>query len=485
MTKTTAPRIAVIGAGMSGILAGIKLIEAGYDDFRIFEKADRVGGTWRDNTYPGLTCDVPSQHYCYSFELNPEWSHLFSPGGEIQDYFEGVAGKYDVLPYITFGAELIRARWQNGRWALEFGNGVTEHFDVVIMATGVLHHPIWPDIAGRDSFGGTSFHTAQWDHSVDLRGKRVGIIGTGSTAIQIVPAIVEQVGSVSLFQRTAQWILPIPNPPYSDEDRQRFRERPELLAESYQEFSDIIRTGIARAVIGDAEQMAPIAAACRKNLRENVRDPELRDKLTPDYAVACKRLIMSESFCDAIQHPHANLVTTPIRGIEADGVRTDDGTLHELDVLVFATGFDAHRFIRGVHIEGEGGLTVDEAWADGIYAHRAMGLPGFPNLFTMIGPNSPIGNFSLIMVAEEQIRYILDLVGEIRAGRCRTVQPSTEACAAFNQSVRDSMGGTVWVSGCRSWYLDDKGRPILWPWTLERFLDDMRTPDLSEYVLDA
>ena len=481
--QSTAPRIAVIGAGMSGLLAGIKLVEAGYDNFTIYEKADRVGGTWRDNTYPGLTCDVPSQHYCYSFALNPEWSHLFSPGPEIQGYFEGISERYALAPYLRLGKELQRAAWQGEQWALTFADGEAVECDVVIMATGVLHHPIWPEIPGVGSFDGPQFHTARWDHDVPLEGKRVGIIGTGSTAIQITPAVIDRVGSLSLFQRTPQWILPIPNPAYSDEEKAQFRAEPELLADSYHAFSERIRTTIARAVVGDAEQMQKIADACRRNLEDNVHDPELRARLTPDYAVACKRLIMSENFYAAIQRDNAELVTTSIQAIEARGIRTTDGRLHELDVLVYATGFDAHRFIRGVQISGLNGVTVDEAWKDGLYAHRSMSLPGFPNLFMMIGPNSPIGNFSLIMVAEEQIRYILALVEEIRQGRCTRLQPREEACAAFNAAVRGAMGNTVWVSGCRSWYLDKNGQPILWPWGLERFLEDMRAPDLSEYVL--
>ncbi len=477
------PRVAVIGAGMSGLLAGIKLREAGYDDFRIYEKADRVGGTWRDNTYPGLTCDVPSQHYCYSFELNAEWSHLFSPGPEIQAYLERVADKYALAQDIAFGHELESAEWRDGVWQLGFANGTQASADIVIAATGVLHHPVFPDIPGRADFAGASFHTARWDHGVDLTGKRVGIIGTGSTAIQIVPAIVERVARLSLFQRTPQWILPIPNPPYSEQDKATYRAHPERLAEAYQAWSDRIRTTIARAVVGDAEQMAKIADACRANLADNVTDAALREKLTPDYAVACKRLIMSEQFYPAIQKPNAELVTTGIRAIERSGVRTADDRLHELDVLVYATGFDAHRFVRAMNIVGEDGLALDDAWRDATRAHRSMSIPGFPNFFMMIGPNSPIGNFSLIMVAEAQIRYILDLVAEVRDGRCRALQPRAEACAAFNEAIRGAMGKTVWVSGCRSWYLDRNGQPILWPWSLERFQEEMRAPDLDEYQL--
>lgn len=479
----TQPRIAIIGAGMSGIAAVVKLRKAGYTDLTVFEKADRVGGTWRENTYPGLSCDVPSRWYSFSFNLKHDWTHRFSYGPEIQAYMEETADKFNVTDIVRFDTPVTDLVYEGPHWRLTTGDGRTEVFDVVISATGVLHHPALPDIDGLDSFAGAQFHTARWDHSVELEGKRVGIIGTGSTAIQIVPAIVERVARLSLFQRTPQWILPIPNPPYSEQDKATYRAHPERLAEAYQAWSDRIRTTIARAVVGDAEQMAKIADACRANLADNVTDAALREKLTPDYAVACKRLIMSEQFYPAIQKPNAELVTTGIRAIERSGVRTADDRLHELDVLVYATGFDAHRFVRAMNIVGEDGLALDDAWRDATRAHRSMSIPGFPNFFMMIGPNSPIGNFSLIMVAEAQIRYILDLVAEVRDGRCRALQPRAEACAAFNEAIRGAMGKTVWVSGCRSWYLDRNGQPILWPWSLERFQEEMRAPDLDEYQL--
>ena len=481
--NTTSPRIAVIGAGMSGLLAGIKLHQAGYRDFRIFEKADRVGGTWRDNTYPGLTCDVPSQHYCYSFELSAEWSRLFSPGPEIQAYFEAVCAKYALTSHIAFGHELCGARWQDGCWQLAFANGAEHGCDVVIAATGVLHHPVLPDIAGRERFAGHSFHTARWDHAVSLSGRRVGIIGTGSTAIQIVPAIIDTVAQVTLFQRTAQWILPLPNPPYSEADKAALRADPARLAEAYHAWSERFRLTIARAVVGDAEQMAKLADACRRNLEENVADPALRARLTPDYAVACKRLVMSDQFYPAIQHRNATLETTAIAAIEPAGVRLADGRLHELDVLVYATGFDAHRFVRGLNVCGVDGVSLDAVWADAMHTHRSLTVPGFPNFFMMVGPNSPIGNFSLIMVAEHQIGYILQLVELLRDGGAQAIEPKPEACAAFNDALRDAMGNTVWVSGCRSWYLDRNGQPILWPWSLERFQAEMAAPDLDEYAI--
>jgi cation diffusion facilitator CzcD-associated flavoprotein CzcO len=474
-------RIAVIGAGMSGILAAIKLREAGHTQVTLFEKADRLGGTWRDNRYPGLSCDVPSHHYAYSFAMNPEWSHLFSPGPEILAYFEDVAARYGLLPLIRFGEAVERARFVAGEWELTTHRG-TSHFDVVIAATGVLHHPVLPEIPGRESFAGPAFHTARWDANVSLEGRRVGIIGTGSTAIQIVPAIQPEVAEVVLFQRTAQWVLPFPNPAYTEEERAEFRQSPQRMHETYAFWAKRFQNTFARAVVGDEAQLQRIADLCESNLAR-VQDPLLRQRLTPDYRVACKRLIMSDTFYDAIQQPNAKLVTEAIEGIEPEGVRTRDGELHPLDVLVYATGFDGHAFMRPMVIEGEDGVSLEDAWAEGNRAYRSVALPGFPNFFMLVGPNSPIGNFSLILIAEMQVAYILQLVARLAAGECRTLAPSAEATQRFNDALEEAMGRTVWVSGCRSWYIDRHGRPAMWPWSFERFEREMRRPEPADFTL--
>ena len=356
---------------------------------------------------------------------------------------------------------------------------------MVIAATGVLHHPVYPDIEGLDSFEGACFHSARWDHSVPLDGQRVGIVGTGSTGVQIVPAIVDRVAKVSLFQRTAQWILPLPNPEHSEQEKAAFRASPELMRETYLYLAERFQNTFARAVVGDQEQMAKIEEACRTNLEENIHDPGLRKKLTPDYKVACKRLIMSDAFYPAIQKTSAELVTDGIERIEPGGIRTVDGRLHELDVLVLATGFDGHRFMRPIQIVGRDGRTLEDAWADANEAYRSVAVPGFPNFFMMVGPNSPIGNFSLIMISEMQLAYIMQLVDLIRTGRYREVAPTAAATARFNAAIKEAMKGTVWVTGCRSWYLDKNGNPAMWPWTFERFEAEMAAPDLSEFELVA
>lgn len=485
MRKEDDPRIIVIGAGMSGILSAIKLREAGYRDVTVYEKADRLGGTWRDNTYPGLTCDVPSHLYRYTFAANPDWTRRFPPGAEIRGYFEGVAAQYGVDELIRYNAEITEARHGPGGWRLGFADGREDRADVVIAATGVLREPVYPDIPGLDSFAGACFHSARWDHSVDLAGKRVGVIGTGSTGVQIVSAIVSRTAHLSLFQRTAQWILPLPNPEIPEEQKAHFRAHPEQMDALYDDLAERFQNTFARAVVGDREELAKIEKACRDNLEENVHDPELRARLTPDYVAACKRLIMSDAFYPAIQQPNASLVTEAIAGIEPAGVRTRDGTLHELDVLVLATGFDGHSFMRPMRVFGNDGLSLEEAWSEATEAYRSVAIPGFPNFFMLVGPNSPIGNFSLIMISELQLAYILKLIDRVRAEPGITLAPRAEATRRFNDAVMQAMENTVWVSGCRSWYLDKNGNPAMWPWSFEKFQADMAQPVWEDYDLAA
>ncbi len=477
--------VAIIGAGMSGIAAAIKFGEQGYRDIVIFEKADRLGGTWRENTYPGLSCDVPSHLYSYAFEPNPNWSHLFSPGAEIQAYFESVAKKYDVERLMRFNKEVTSAEFENGRWHLTMHDGERTSADIVIAATGILHQPAYPDIDGIEDFAGASFHTARWDHSAALDNHRVGIIGTGSTAMQIVPAIIDRVASLSLFQRTPQWVFGIENPAYTEAERAEFNASPAKMKALYDHWAYRFNYRFGRAVIGDKVIADRIAELCLANLDENVHDSELKKKLTPNYVAACKRLIMSDEFYPAIQKPNAHLVTTAVEQIEKDGVRTKDGTLHKLDVLALATGFKAHAFMRPMRLVGRHGTTLEQAWAATNMTHRSISIPDMPNFFILIGPNSPVGNFPLILVAERQLDYIKQLIEPVRTGQCRAVAPQRAATEQFQQDVREAMQGTIWMSGCSSWYLDKNGIPVTWPWDFDRFEADMSAPDFSEYEMIA
>ena len=482
------PRFVIIGAGMAGILSAIKLKEAGLD-FVVYEKAERLGGTWRENSYAGIACDVPSHLYSYSFALNPDWSHRFSPGAEILAYFERVAHEYGVTDHIRYGQEISRCVFQSGeggeggRWQIETMSGERDVADFVIAATGVLHHPAYPDIEGLDSFEGTQFHSARWNHDISLAGKRVGVVGTGSSAVQITSAIAADVEHLSLFQRTAQWIMPQENPAYSEEEKEQFRADLAGFRAAREGLSNLF-SGFSNAVVdAKSEHIKMIEGMCLDNLENSVSDPELRERLRPDYRAACKRLVISPDFYEAIQRPNAELVTAGIERVEAKGVRTTDGRLHELDVLVIATGFRVDRFMRPIEVVGRNGLTLAEAWKERPSAYLSISIPDFPNLFMLNGPNGPVGNFSLIEVAELQFAYIMQLVEWVRAGRCHEVSASATATHRFDEDRSEAAKNTVWATGCRSWYLDDRGIPAVWPWTFDRFRDEMSAPKDADYDL--
>ncbi|MGE4566655.1 MAG: NAD(P)/FAD-dependent oxidoreductase, partial [Acidimicrobiales bacterium] len=303
-TASTDFRVVIIGAGMSGILSVIKLREMGITNLTVYEKAEKLGGTWRDNNYPGVACDVPSHLYSYSFAPNPDWSHRFSPGAEIQAYLESVAADHEVESSVIYGVEVTELKHQDGRWHITTDDGRHDQADVVIAATGVLHHPAWPDIEGLQSFAGQLMHTARWDSSVTLDGLRVGIIGTGSSAIQTVPTIVDQVAHLTLFQRTAQWVMPQKNPAYTEEERAGFRSDPSTAVALHDEISELFANGFSNAVVdADSELLHMIEETCRLNLEESVTDPVLREQLRPDYRAACKRLVISPNFYEGIQKP--------------------------------------------------------------------------------------------------------------------------------------------------------------------------------------
>lgn len=482
MTKQRKLKIAVIGAGASGIMAVVKLREIGQTDIQVFEKAADIGGTWRDNRYPGVACDVPSHLYRYSFAPNAEWSRVCASGNEILAYLRQVYTEHGIAPLVTFNAEVIESRYADGKWTLTTKAGTFGHFDAVITAMGILRYPVLPNIEGLQTFAGTMFHTGRWNDEASLDGKRVGIVGTGSTATQIVPAIAERVGRLSLFQRTPQWILPLPNTPITEEEKEAYRRDPDLLQARYEQLGHEFNSKFAAAVVGKNprvyERMVQIA---HENLENNVKDPVLREKLRPTYKVGCKRLVMSDGFYQAVQKSNVDLVTDAIANIEPRGVRTADGELHELDVLVLATGYDAHSTLSPMQLIGEGGVTIDEAWKDAHEAYLGVAIPGFPNFFMIGGPNSPIGNFSFLMTAENQCGYAVSLIELLAGGEVKTVAPKFSAMKAFNAAVKDQMLETVWNSGCRSWYMDKNGNISSWPWTYEYFEEVMKTPKLEDF----
>jgi cation diffusion facilitator CzcD-associated flavoprotein CzcO len=480
MTHKPSLKVAIIGAGMSGICMAVKLQDAGIDSFTIFEKADDVGGTWRDNTYPGLTCDIPSRYYAYSFRPNPDWSHLLPPGPEIQAYFRQVADERGIRRHIRFSATVTKAEYDDGQWRLTTADG-KETFDVLVTATGFLRVPRFPQITGHDTFAGPAFHSSRWDHSVSLPDKRIGVIGTGSTGVQITAELGGKVRQLKVFQRTAQWIAPMPNLRYSPLTRAALRRSPSLNRLPYRFWGWYVKSTFGRAPIRPGFPRNLATFLCRWNLRLSVRDPQLRAKLTPKDLPMCKRLIFAGHFYRSVQQPGVEVITEGIHHIEPRGIVTANGTLHELDVLVYATGFDARAYVRPLEVIGEGGVSLDEAWADGPMAYRSVAVPGFPNLFMLMGPHSPIGNQSLVPVAEDQADYAMWWIKQLRDGVLHAAAPTEAATKKYNESMKAAMPQTIWVTGCSSWYLGKDGLPELFPWTPETHRQLLSQPVFADF----
>ena len=480
MSQKRSLKVAIVGAGMSGLCMAAKLQDAGIDAFTIYEQADEVGGTWRDNTYPGLSCDVPSRFYSYSFRPNPDWSKFMSPGPEIHAYFRQVADERGIRRHIRFGTEVRSARYEDDQWLVTTASG-EESFDVLVTATGVLRVPRYPDIPGLETFAGPKFHSSRWDHSVSLPDKRIGLIGTGSTGVQITAELGGKVRELKIFQRTPQWVFPTPNLRYSRLTKAMLARWPVLNKVGYRFWQAYIENAsLGRATVEAGWQRRWLSAMCRWNLRLSVRDRELRRRLTPDYRAMCKRQVLAGHYYQAIQRPGVRLVSEAIDHVQPAGVVTD-GVLHELDVLVLATGFDAHAYVHPIELVGENGLTLDEAWADGPHAYRSIAVPGFPNLFMLMGPHSPVGNQSLVIIAENQADYAMWWINEMRAGRVASAAPTEAATKDYNESMKAAMPQTIWVTGCKSWYLGKDGLPELFPWRPVRHRELLRTPETSHF----
>lgn len=483
--QTRQLRFVIIGAGMAGMLAGIRLNERGNTDFTIYEKGDSVGGTWRENHYPGLACDTPAHSYTYSFATNPEWSAFYAPGPEIRAYFEAIADRYDLKKQIVFNAEIASCKFEGGRWRIVTKDGREDVADVVVAATGVLHHPNVPDIPGLGDFAGPCFHSARWDHSVPLEGKRVGVIGNGSTGVQIVSALAGTAGKLVHFQRSPQWIMPCPDTQYSQEDKQAFRDDPAKI-EAVRNGPDAAarRNRFTAAIIDmDSPELAEIQGIVERNLEESVRDPVLREKLRPTYRAACKRMVFSAHYYEAVQQPNVDVAVGAIERIEANGVRMKDGSFHALDVLALATGFKVDQFIRPAVVVGPGGRKLDDLWAQHPRAYYAVTVPGFPNFYLLNGPTGPVGNFTLIDIAEAQWAYVDQLTDLLRAGKCTAVAPTMAALEDYEARRTEAAKRTVFASGCRSWYLDSDGVPQVWPWSYAHFQEVMAMPRMEDYEL--
>lgn len=478
------PSVGIVGAGMSGLCQAIMLRRAGVTDITIYEKSHDIGGTWRDNTYPGLSCDVPSRFYQFTFAINPGWSKFFSPGAEIFDYFRWVSAEYALTEVIRFGVEISDARFDGCRWTLTTATGNAASHDFLISAAGVLREPRLPEICGLADFDGPVMHSARWDHTAKLAGQRVAVIGTGSTGVQLVCGLAGSVRRLELFQRSAQWVLPLPNPSYRRWTAALHRQLPALDALAYHGYHHAFEF-FAGALVRPGWRRAALSAACRLNLR-TVREPELRRRLTPDYRPMCRRLVISAGFYRAIQRRNVHLVDIGIDHVEAGGIVTADGVLHQLDAIVLATGFDAHAFMRPMTLQAGDGLTVEQLWADGPKAHLGVALPGFPNFFMLMGPHSPVGNYSLTAIAEAQAGYIVRWIQRWRDREFDTVAPTAQATEEFNASMRTAMPGTVWATGCTSWYLGADGTPELWPWTPNAYRRRLAAaPNVGDYNIGS
>lgn len=483
MASGTQPNICIVGAGMSGILMAVKLIRSGRTNFTIFEKAKKVGGTWRENRYPGVACDVASFSYCYEFEPNPNWTHRFSGGGEIQQYFEGVAKKYNLDQWIQYETEVSKAEYINGEWVVTTQSGEGEavaNFDIFVAATGPLNKKKYPDIPGIDDFKGAMFHTADWGDDYELSDKRAAVIGTGSSAVQLTGAIAELVKHFTVFQRTPQWVVTTPNPAYSDFAIKLKHTFP-ALGRMTRAFYLWVGDQFGKAALKDGLRRKFVQKACEWGLKFAIKDDELRAKVTPTDLAMCRRMIMSSTYFPALNRDNVDVVTDSIECITENGVKTVDGKVHELDLIVLATGFYPNYW--GIQdVIGENGKHLDEAWDDGkLRTFNSITLPGFPNYFMLIGPNSPITNLSLVEISDIGIDYIFQCIEKIEQGELKSISVKQSVADEFNEKVNGSFEGTIWISGCNSWYLDDDGLPVTWPWAPADYRSALKVLDLNDY----
>jgi cation diffusion facilitator CzcD-associated flavoprotein CzcO len=479
MHSGRAQHVAVIGAGVSGLATGLALQRAGVP-FTIFEKAAEVGGTWRDNRYPGLTIDVPAPLYTFAEDRNPGWRRWMPDGPEILAYHRDVSVRRGLREHIRFDTEVTAATWTGEQWDVRTAAAEQHAFDAVICATGFLHHPRVPDIPGLGEFAGDCVHSARWDDSIAVRGRRVGVIGTGSTGVQLVSALGGVASHVTLFQRSAQWIYPGPNFGIPRAVRALFARHPRFLAglgDGIESFADVVLGGATRRA-GLRRRLFEVVG--RLHLA-TVRDPQLRATLTPEDASLCRRPVLSNRFYRAVQRPDVSVVADGIERVVPEGVVTTDGRLHELDVLILATGFRAHDYMRPIAITGEDGLTLDEAWATGPHGYRTVALTGFPNLFMILGPHSPLVSISIHRSAELQAAYVVQLLELLAEPDVVSVAPTADATQRWLEYIRAGMPETVWATGCASWYRGSGETPVLWPYDVHRWREALRQPQLEDF----
>jgi cation diffusion facilitator CzcD-associated flavoprotein CzcO len=463
-TDTPHVHIAILGTGFSGLGMAIRLKQRGYNDFVVIERADDIGGTWRDNTYPGCACDIPSLLYSFSFAPNPDWSRMYPPQREIQNYLRHSAKRFGILPHILWNNELQSAAWndEDQRWQI----ATTQHqftADILIMGYGPLCEPSLPSISGIESFEGTLFHTARWRHDYDLANKRVAVIGTGASAIQVVPQIQPLVAHLSLFQRTPPWIVPRGDHPITDWKHSLYRALPVTQR--------LTRTKLywqheftALGLVYRSKVMNAAMRIARRHLEKQVTDPALRAKLTPHYEMGCKRILVSDDYYPALTRPNVEVISDRIREIRAHSIVTEDGLEHEVDAIICGTGFHVTDIQMPTRIQGNGGQLLADRWGEGASAYLGTTVSGFPNMFLLIGPNTGLGHNSMVFMIESQINYILSCLRTMQQRNLQAVDVLTQVQEGFDEELQRKMLNTVWTSGCASWYLDAKGHnTTLWP----------------------
>jgi cation diffusion facilitator CzcD-associated flavoprotein CzcO len=477
-------RIAIVGAGFSGLGMAIRLKQEGVHDFIVLERAEQLGGTWRDNTYPGCACDVPSHLYSFSFAPNPDWSRTFSPQAEIWDYLLRVAREHRVEPHVRYGHEVTAARWDERVevWRIETtAGGLTA--EMLVAGTGPLSDPKLPEIEGIDGFGGEIFHSARWDHEHELEGERVGVIGTGASSIQFVPRIQPKVARLHVFQRTPPWIVPHRDRPITRRERILYRAIPpaQRLMRGLIYWA---RELYVVPFMHPSERSTPERMALR-HLEEQIADPGLRARLTPGYRIGCKRILISNEYYPALTRPNVELVTDPIRAITARGVITADGTERALDTIILGTGFHVTDMpVAGLIHRGDGRSLAD-AWQGSPEAYLGTAVPGFPNLFLLAGPNTGLGHSSIVFMIESQLHYLIECLRHMERAQLEIIEVRAEVERRYNEEIQRHLEGTVWTSGgCVSWYLDPNGKnTVIWPGSTWPFRRRLRRFDPGDYRL--
>jgi cation diffusion facilitator CzcD-associated flavoprotein CzcO len=480
-------RVAIVGAGFGGLGMAIRLRRAGIDDFVVFERDEDVGGTWWANTYPGCQCDIPSHLYSYSFAPNPEWTRTYPLQPEIREYLRDCSERFAVRDHIRFGCPIQRAEWDDdeGAWHIDTPEG-TFSARLLVTAPGPLSEPSIPALPGLDQFEGTAFHTARWNHDHDLRGRKVAVVGTGASAIQTVPQIQPLVDHLTVFQRTAPWVMP-----HSDRPLTNFEHR---LYRRYPAVQRAVRTGVYLGrellVTGLAYRpklMNVIQGIAERHLAKQVPDPALRAKLTPDYVIGCKRILPSNLWYPAITQPNVDVITSGVTEVRPDGVVAADGSFHEADTLIFATGFHVTDTSFPALIYGRGGVQLGERWNGSPSAYRGATMPDFPNLFQLVGPNTGLGHNSIVFMIEAQLNYVFGALEAMERRGATRIEVRRDAYDAYNEHVQERLVGTVWnTGGCASWYIDRNGRnSTIWPDFTWRFWQQTRRFDEAAYVLDS